>query len=107
MMVRCTCAVAPAALTATTFSTVVPPVTATLRLKLPSGWTGPLTVVVGLLLSALGAATSIVVPGTDVPVTLTGEPDTAELLAGAGTGARGRAGGRVQQRGIDPGRRAA
>src|SRR5216683_3455558 len=85
MMVRCTCAVAPAGLTATTFSTVVAPVTATLRLKLPSGWAGPLTVVVWLLLSVLVAATSIVFPGIDVPVTDTGEPDTAELLAGAVT----------------------
>src|ERR1700730_13633353 len=85
MMVRCTCAVAPAGLTATTFRTVVPPVTGTLRLKLPSGCTGPLTVVVWLLVSVLVAAMSIVLPGTDVPVTMTGEPDTAELLAGAGT----------------------
>ena len=36
-IVRCTCAVAPLGLTATTLSTLVPPVTATSTLNEPSG----------------------------------------------------------------------
>ena len=70
---------------ATTLSTVVPPVIGTFRLKLPSASTDPLTVLVWLLLSVFVAAMLMVFPGADVPVTVTGEPDTAELLAGAVT----------------------
>ena len=55
--VRCACAVAPVGLTATTFSTVVPPVTGTERLNDPSGFTGVEVIVVAKLVSVFVAAT--------------------------------------------------
>ena len=83
--VRVTCAVAPSAAVATTFSTVVPPVTGTSTEKEPSASAVVVTEVVDELWSVLVARTSTVLPGAVVPVTVTGEPEIDERSAGAVT----------------------
>jgi hypothetical protein len=79
--VRTSRAVAPEGLVATMLSTVVPPVSGTVRLKAPSGPAVVVWTVVLVLSSRLEAATAIELPGADVPATSTLLP-TAELSAG-------------------------
>ncbi len=74
-------AVAPLGLVATMFSTVVPPVTGMVNEKLPSAAAVPEAAVVVKSPSVLVASTSIRLPGTLVPATVT-VPLTAELSAG-------------------------
>ena len=75
----------PSASTATTLSTVVPPVTATSRLNTPF-WSAIVeALVVAEFASVFVAVTYTVLPAAVVPVTVTGDPFTALSSSGLET----------------------
>ncbi len=83
--VRWAWAVAPWPLVATTSRTMVPPWTGTSALQLPSAAAVVVTRVLAESASVLVADTSMVLPGAEVPRTVTGEAVTGVLSGGSVT----------------------
>jgi hypothetical protein len=83
--VRWTWAVAPFGLVATTSSTIVPPWTGTCTAQLPPAAAVVVTTVLAELASVLVADTSTVLPGAEVPRTVTGEAVTGVRSGGSVT----------------------
>jgi len=77
--------VAPLGLVATTSSTIVPPSMGTSALQLPSAAAVVVTTVLAESASVLVADTSTVLPGAEVPRTVTGEAATGVRSGGSVT----------------------